>query len=343
MALLDVRALKVRFGSAAVVDGLDFRVERGECLAIVGESGCGKSMTALALTRLLARPGRIEGEVRLDGTDLVALSERRMRAVRGAGIGIVFQDSMSALNPVRTVGDQIAEAIRAHARVGAGEARRRVRELLDLVHIPDAARRIDDYPHRFSGGMRQRVAIAMAIAARPAVLIADEPTTALDVTIQAQILALLADLQRELGMALLLITHDLGVVSEVADRVLVMYAGRKVEEQATADLFARPLHPYTRRLMAAKPRLDIGPAAALAVGRLEEIPGLVPLPDALPPGCRFGPRCWLAAPACSDREPELEERGDALVACHRADDALDEAFPALPALRAAAGGRRSAP
>lgn len=317
MSLLDVENLSVRFRDATVVDRLSFSVEAGETLAIVGESGCGKSITALALMRLVAAPGRVEGGVRLDGTELTGLSERQMRAVRGKRIGIVFQDPMSALNPVLTVGEQIAEAVRAHGGLSARAARERAKELLDLVHIPDPHRRLDDFPHRFSGGMRQRVAIAIAVAANPALLIADEPTTALDVTIQAQILSLLGDLQRELGMALVLITHDLGVVAETADRVLVMYAGRKVEEQAADDLFAHPLHPYTQRLMGAKPQLRLGELAAPE--RLQEIPGLVPLPGALPPGCAFAPRCARADASCSEAAPALRPHAGGLVACHKAE------------------------
>ncbi len=328
MSLLDVLSLTVRFGPATVVDRLSFAVDAGETLAIVGESGCGKSMTALALMRLVAPPGRIDGQVRLDGLDLTGLPEARMRAIRGDRIGIVFQDPMSALNPVLTVGEQIVEAVRAHNAVGVRAARARARELLDLVHIPDAARRLDDYPHRFSGGMRQRVAIAMAIAGNPALLIADEPTTALDVTIQAQILCLLADLQRELGMALILITHDLGVVAETADRVLVMYAGRKVEEQSAQGLFDNPLHPYTRRLMGAKPRLTIADmseemagevAERVAPRRLQEIAGLVPAPGAIPPGCAFAPRCTIADAACTQSVPVLHPPAPAAVACHKTD------------------------
>jgi peptide/nickel transport system ATP-binding protein len=317
MSLLDVENLTVRFGGSTVVDRLSFSVAAGETLAVVGESGCGKSITALALMRLVAPPGRVEGNVRLDGLNLTGLSERQMRAVRGDRIGIVFQDPMSALNPVLTVGEQIIEAIRAHGEASAGSARARARELLDLVHIPDARRRLDDYPHRFSGGMRQRVAIAIAIASNPALLIADEPTTALDVTIQAQILSLLGDLQRELGMALILITHDLGVVAETADRVLVMYAGRKVEEQGVEGLFGNPLHPYTQRLMGAKPRLEIGEVSAPP--RLQEIPGLVPMPGAIPPGCAFAPRCTLADADCTRAVPELRRLAAASVACRKAE------------------------
>ncbi|WP_199237437.1 ABC transporter ATP-binding protein [Azospirillum sp. TSH64] len=316
MSLLEVEDLTVRFGDAVVVDRLSFSVEAGETLAIVGESGCGKSMTALALTRLVGPPGRIGGRVRLDGLELTGLPEPRMRAVRGDRIGIVFQDPMSALNPVLTVGEQVAEAVRAHSPLGTRAARARAAELLDLVHIPDAHRRLDDHPHRFSGGMRQRVAIAIAIAANPALLIADEPTTALDVTIQAQILCLLDELRRDLGMGLILITHDLGVVAETADRVLVMYAGRKVEEQDTPGLFAAPLHPYTRRLMGAKPRLTLGEPPPRQ--RLQEIPGLVPLPGAIPPGCAFAPRCADADAGCA-AVPPLQRHGRAAVACHKVE------------------------
>ena len=330
MPLLDVRGLSVAFrtaaGRARAVDDLSFHVAPGETLSIVGESGCGKSLTALALLRLCAPAAAVTGEVLLGGRNLLALGARDMRAVRGRSLAIVFQDPTAALNPVMSVGDQLVEAIRAHARVSPPDARREALRLLDLVHIPDAARRIDDHPHRFSGGMRQRVAIAMAIAARPAVLVADEPTTALDVTIQAQILALLRQLQKELGMALLLITHDLGVVAEMADRVLVMYAGREVESQDVHGLFGAPRHPYTQRLIGAKPRLAASLAGPRA--RLREIPGMVPLPTEARAGCAFAPRCDLATPRCADALPQLEPFGSGRVACHAAEIAATVASPA---------------
>lgn len=317
-ALLDVRGLTVRFTSSAgvvtAVNDLSFEAHAGETLAIIGEFGCGKSVTALALLRLLAPSAQVGGEVWLDGCDLLKLSEPRMRAMRGNRIGMVFQDPMSALDPVMTVGDQLTEAIRAHAHLARRAARARAAELFDLVRIPEPIHRLDEYPHRFSGGMRQRVVLAMALAGQPAVLVADEPTTALDVTIQAQILKLLSDLQHTLGMALILITHDLGVVAEMADRVLVMYAGRKVEERMFHDLFADPLHPYTRGLIAARPALD---ATDTGRHRLPEIPGVVPAPSAIPAGCAFAPRCPIAGAECRTDVPMLRDLGGGKVACHR--------------------------
>lgn len=326
MSLLDVDDLTVRFGATPVVDRLSFSIDAGQTLAVVGESGCGKSATALALMRLVAPPGRIEGSVRLNGLDLIGLSERRMRDLRGGRIGIVFQDPMTALNPVLTIGEQIVEAVRAHRNIGIRAAYTRARQLLDLVHIPDAARRLADYPHRFSGGMRQRVAIAIAIASNPGLLIADEPTTALDVTIQTQILNLLSDLQAELGMALLLITHDLGVVAETADRVLVMYAGRKVEEQDATSLFHNPLHPYTQRLLAAKPRLELG-HVPVKPPRLQEIPGTVPSLNASSLGCAFAPRCAIAEAICSVEQPLLRRVGSATVACRKVEKEVTPSWP----------------
>jgi peptide/nickel transport system ATP-binding protein len=318
--VLDVADLTVRFrtpsGPLTAVDRLSFHVGAGETLAIVGESGCGKSVTAMALLRLLkSPPAEISGtHVRFDGQDLLRLPERAMRDIRGNRIAMIFQDPLSALNPVQSVGDQIIESLRRHAGLTGAAARRRAIELLDLVRIPEPARRADDYPHRFSGGMRQRVIIAIAIAANPAVLIADEPTTALDVTVQAQILKLLVSLQREFGMSLVLISHDLGVVAETADRVLVMYAGRKVEERTVGDLFARPLHPYTRALMRARP------TPGRLTDFLDEIPGIVPSLADLPPGCAFAPRCAFADEACTRRPPALEDvAGAGMVACIHAE------------------------
>ncbi|CAH2603343.1 dipeptide ABC transporter ATP binding subunit DppD [Rhodovastum atsumiense] len=305
--VLELRHLSVsldtRAGPLRAVDDVSFAVEAGETLAVVGESGCGKSLTALAVMRLLPQPpARIGGgQVLLAGRDLLALPEREMRAARGRDVAMIFQDAMSALNPVLTVGAQIIEMIRAHQDLSTAAARRRACELLDLVGIPEAEARLDAFPHRLSGGMAQRVMIAMAIACNPRVLIADEPTTALDVTIQAQILDLLRRLQRETGMALLLITHDLGVVAEMADRVVVMYAGRKVEEAGVDALFGRPLHPYARGLMAATPAA--GPAARHA--RLADIPGMVPALADLPPGCAFAARCPLAFDRCRREAPAL--------------------------------------
>jgi peptide/nickel transport system ATP-binding protein len=289
--LLSVEDLVITFpgttGLAVPVDGVSFSLGRGETLALVGESGCGKSLTSLSLLRLIPPPGRIDSRSRIvfGGTDILALEERALRDIRGRRIGMVFQDPMTSLNPVFTVGDQVAEGIRAHFPVSRKEAGDRAVALLEEVGISDAALRARDYPHQMSGGMRQRVMIAMALACEPELLIADEPTTALDVTVQAQILEILDRLRRARGMAVLLITHDLGIVAGRADRVAVMYAGQIVEEARTAQLFARPSHPYTQGLLASVPRLT-GPR-----GRLTPIGGSVPTPDAWPSGCRFRPRC----------------------------------------------------
>ncbi|MFG1298230.1 ABC transporter ATP-binding protein [Xanthobacter sp. V3C-3] len=300
------------------VRDLSFSVDRGETLALVGESGCGKSITALSLLGLLPTSGRVDGgSVRLEGRDISALPEAELRRLRGARIAMIFQEPMTALNPVLTVGEQVMEAILEHENVSRRAARARALALLERVRIPDAPRRFDDFPHRLSGGMRQRVMIAMALALSPAVLVADEPTTALDVTIQAQILDLIDELKRENGTAVVLITHDLGVVAQHADRVLVMYAGRKVEERPTAELFARPLHPYTRGLIAARPRLG---AERAGRARLAEIPGTVPSLAAMPAGCAFAPRCALAEPACRVAVPPLVPQGDGAVACLRTGD-----------------------
>ncbi len=316
--VLSVRDLGVSFRSPAgpvrAVDGLSFDLARGETLALVGESGCGKSATALALMRLLPPGAAASGRVLFEGADLLALPERRMRALRGGRIAMVFQDPMSSLNPVMTIGDQLVEAIRAHAPLDRRRARARAAELLEVVHIPEPGRRLAEHPHRLSGGMRQRVVIAMALAAEPSVLIADEPTTALDVTIQAQILRLLCELQRGFGMAILLITHDLGVVAETAHRVAVMYAGRTVEERPVEALFADPRHPYTRGLMAAMPRLSVEEAGGRAP--LREIPGMVPSPAERPKGCAFAPRCGQAVAACHAVAPAFRPLGPAAgVAC----------------------------
>jgi oligopeptide/dipeptide ABC transporter ATP-binding protein len=289
--LLVVEDLVVTFPGrtrlAVPVDGVSFTLARGETLALVGESGCGKSLTSLALLRLIPPPGRIEPPSRIlfDGMNLLGLEEKALRDIRGRRIGMVFQDPMTSLNPVFTVGDQVAEGIRAHFPVSRKEASGRAVALLDEVGIPDAASRARDYPHQMSGGMRQRVMIAMALACEPELLIADEPTTALDVTVQAQILEILDALRKARGMAVLLITHDLGIVAGRADRVAVMYAGQIVEQASTAQLFARPSHPYTQGLLASVPRLT-GPRT-----RLTPIGGSVPTPDAWPAGCRFRPRC----------------------------------------------------
>ncbi|WIM11475.1 ABC transporter ATP-binding protein [Enhydrobacter sp.] len=314
-ALLEVDDLGTWFytrqGIVKAVDGVDFKVTSGETLAIVGESGCGKSMTALSLMRLVPEPpGRIvSGSIRLGGRDLLTLGEEEMRKVRGNEISMIFQEPMTSLNPVMTIGKQITEALTLHRSLNRKQAMKRAIEMLDLVRIPEPKQRAKEYPHQLSGGMRQRAMIAMALACNPKVLIADEPTTALDVTIQAQILDLIVDLQREFGAAVLLITHDLGVVAETAHRVIVMYAGRKVEEAEVGELFARPLHPYTSGLMASIPRLDLMRGEGKRNdARLQEIPGIVPPLFALPPGCAFAPRCPKADDLCRRERPDYKEK-----------------------------------
>jgi peptide/nickel transport system ATP-binding protein len=280
-------------------------------LAIVGESGCGKSITALSLMRLVPEPpGRIAGgRVLLEGRDLLAVDEETMRGVRGKDVAMIFQEPMTSLNPVLTIGNQIAEAVLLHENVGRKEAWAKAVEMLRLTRIPAPEQRANEYPHQLSGGMRQRAMIAMALACNPKVLIADEPTTALDVTIQAQILDLILDLQQKLGTAVILITHDLGVVAETAHRVIVMYAGRKVEEAPVEELFERPQHPYTHGLMASIPRLPLMRGDAEAAGeRLQEIPGTVPALTDLPPGCVFAPRCVHAVDRCRAEYPPYEEK-----------------------------------
>ncbi|MEW6644875.1 MAG: ABC transporter ATP-binding protein [Pseudomonadota bacterium] len=312
--LLQVHDLSIGFPDSTPVRNLSFSVGRGETVALVGESGSGKSLTALALMRLLPRAARIaSGAILLDGQDLVALPDRAMRQRRGRDIAMIFQEPMTSLNPVLTIGRQISEALRLHRGLSARQARQRAVELLDLVRIPAPARRYDEYPHQLSGGMRQRVMIAIAVACEPKLLIADEPTTALDVTIQAQVLDLLDRLRRELSLGLLLITHDLGVVGQWADRVVVMYAGRKVEEAQPAPLFADPRHPYTRGLLAAAPRLNAGQHYRLAP--LPEIPGSIA--SALgQPGCPFAPRCPVSRAACRSHVPDIiAPSPDRLVAC----------------------------
>jgi peptide/nickel transport system ATP-binding protein len=288
------------------VDGVSFDLRRGETLGLVGESGSGKTLTALMLMRLLEPPlaALPKGEVLLDGTDLMALDEKRMSALRGRTISMVFQEPMTSLNPVMTVGRQIAEPLVRHLGLSPREAAARAEEMLRLVHIPDPARVARAYPHLLSGGMRQRAMIAIALACRPAVLVADEPTTALDVTVQAQILELLAELQREMGSAILLITHDLAVIAETAHRVAVMYAGRIVEEAPVATLFAAPRHPYTRGLLASIPKIERVPAPTLP-----EIPGMVPGAGDRPRGCAFMPRCARAVSGCAAEPPPLAETG----------------------------------
>ncbi|HEY0386214.1 MAG TPA: ABC transporter ATP-binding protein, partial [Pyrinomonadaceae bacterium] len=305
-----------RAGLVRAVDGVSFHVDRGELLSIVGESGCGKSMTALSVMRLISKPGKIVGgEILFEGENLLKATEERMRGIRGDDIAMIFQDPMTSLNPVYTIGEQVAEALRLHRRLSRRDARAATIEAMREVSIPDPARRVDDYPHQLSGGMRQRVMIAMALACDPKLLIADEPTTALDVTIQAQILELLDELRRTRELGVLLITHDLGVVAEVADRVAVMYTGRIVEESPVAELFARPRHPYTEGLLRSVPKLTIKDAERAT--RLETIEGVVPSPTSLPPGCHFAPRCPHRMERCTvgGTIPLYELEGGVRVRC----------------------------
>jgi len=321
--VLDVKNLQTVFftnsGLFKAVDDVSFSVRRGETLAIVGESGCGKSVSALSIMRLVPDPpGRIVGgSVMLEGTDLLGLDEAAMRAIRGNRISMIFQEPMTSLNPVMRIGDQITEAVRLHRDMTSKEAWKQAVDMLRLVRIPEPERRAVEYPHQLSGGMRQRAMIAMALSCRPALLIADEPTTALDVTIQAQILALIVELQKELGTGLILITHDLGVVAQTAQRVIVMYAGKKVEEATVEALFENPRHPYTRGLMASMPAMiSLG---AKTDARLTEIPGMVPSLTNLPAGCAFAPRCRLAIDRCRQEYPPLQDFGDNhFSACWRA-------------------------
>jgi oligopeptide/dipeptide ABC transporter ATP-binding protein len=304
-AVLEVSDLRTRFGEAVVVDGVSFALRAGRTLALVGESGCGKSATALSLMRLIEPPGRIvSGQVRLEGEDLLALDESRMQAVRGGRIGMVFQDPLTSLNPALTIGGQIAEALRAHRRMSRAEAERAAIELLTRVGVTNPEARVHDYPHHFSGGMRQRVLIAAAISCSPRVIIADKPTTALDVTVQAKILRLLHDLQTEMGAALLLITHDLGVVAAMADEVMVMYAGRIVERADVDTLFHAPKHPYTKALLACVAGVEDDRRAPL-----EPIGGSAPDLRDPPPGCRFSPRCPSAQDVCRREDPALRAVG----------------------------------
>ena len=317
---LQVENLRVSFptgdgGRVYPVDGVSFTLDRGRTLALVGESGCGKSLTSLALLRLIPSPGRIEdgSTIRLGDTDVLSLRGEALRKIRGRRIGMVFQDPMTSLNPVFTAGDQIAEGVRAHFDVSRAEARRRALMLLQEVGIPDPAARLDAYPHQLSGGMRQRVMIAIALSAEPEILVADEPTTALDVTVQAQILEVLDRLRERHGMAVLLITHDLGIVAGRADRVAVMYAGQIVEEAPTERLFASPSHPYTQGLFASIPRIT-GP-----IGRLSPIGGSVPAPGAWPGGCRFRPRCPKAFEKSETMPPLLPVGPDHRMRCWLAE------------------------
>ncbi len=314
--LLEVKNLRTYFhsddGIARAVDGVSFDVDKGETLGIVGESGCGKTVSCLSVMRLIPiPPGEIAGgDVRFDGVDLLKLPEDQMRRIRGNDIAMIFQEPMTSLNPVFTCGDQVVEAVTLHQRVSVDEARQRAVEMFKLVGIPDPERRLDEYPHQLSGGLRQRVMIAMALSCHPSLLICDEPTTALDVTIQAQILALLRRLQRELDMAIIMITHNLGVIAEVADRIVVMYAGKVVEAGVARAIFHNPQHPYTIGLQHAIPRMGIHK------DRLYQIEGTVPNPLEFPEGCKFHPRCPLADDNCRQFEPELKPGvGESLVSC----------------------------
>ena len=324
-ALLEVSNLKTSFladdGEVTVVNGVSFNVQASRTLAIVGESGCGKSVTALSVMGLLAKPaGRIaEGSIRFEGQELVGASERVLQDLRGNGMSMIFQEPMTSLNPSYTVGEQIIEGLIKHRKLSRTQAREKAIDILHKVRIPSPEQRLDEFPHKLSGGMRQRVMIAMALVCEPRVLIADEPTTALDVTIQAQILELMRTLQQETGTAIVLITHDLGVVAEVADEVLVMYAGRVVERAPVHDLFDMPQHPYTIGLLGAIPRLD------LEQTRLVSIEGQVPSPAQPLSGCSFAPRCPFAQPACSNQVPALREVGNAhFSACLRAPLEADQ-------------------
>jgi peptide/nickel transport system ATP-binding protein len=327
MPLLEVAGLQTHFatpdGVVRAVEGLSFTIEAGETVAIVGESGCGKSVTSMSILRLIATPpGRIAGSIRFQGRDLLALPEAEMRAIRGNEISMIFQEPMTSLNPVLNVGAQIGETLRLHQGMTRHQAAARAVDMLALVGIPAPQRRAREYPHQLSGGMRQRVMIAMALACNPKLLIADEPTTALDVTIQAQILDLMRDLKARLGSAIMLITHDLGVVAEMAQRVVVMYAGRKVEEARAADLFARPRHPYTRGLLGAVPVLGSSLHGA-ARARLAEIPGLVPSLRQRITGCAFAGRCALATEICGSIAPAVEPKAPGhFAACHHAERTL---------------------
>jgi peptide/nickel transport system ATP-binding protein len=321
--LLSVEQLQTHFATSdginRAVDGVSFHVNAGETLAIVGESGCGKSVTAMSILRLIPEPpGKIAGAIKFQGKDLLKLSDREMRAIRGNSISMIFQEPMTSLNPVLTVGRQIGETLRLHQGLSAHQAEERAIEMLELVGIPEARRRVREYPHQLSGGMRQRVMIAIALACNPKLLIADEPTTALDVTIQAQILDLMRDLKHRVGAAIVLITHDLGVVAEVAERVIVMYAGRKVEEATVVQLFAQPRHPYTQGLLGSVPKL--GSSLTGETTRLAEIPGLVPSLKRKLDGCVFASRCQYATDLCRQVAPGLEEKVPGhIAACHYAE------------------------
>jgi len=306
LEIKDLRtAFHIREGIVPAVDGVSFHINKEETLAVVGESGCGKSVTALSVMRLIkSPPGRIErGEILFDGKNLLNMTSQDMRHIRGNDIGMIFQEPMTSLNPVYTIGNQIAEAIMLHQKVSASEARVKGIEMLRKVEIPIPEKRFDEFPHQLSGGMRQRVMIAMALSCNPKLLIADEPTTALDVTIQAQILDLMRGLRKSLGMSIMLITHDLGVVASMADRVVVMYAGKLVEEATVHDIFKRPTHPYTHGLLNSIPHIDHD------VEKLHVITGTVPNMLYLPEGCRFGPRCPYAQDKCRQEQPTLTDSG----------------------------------
>jgi peptide/nickel transport system ATP-binding protein len=322
MALLEIENLQTHFrtpdGINRAVDGLSLAIEAGQTLAIVGESGCGKSVTAMSVLRLIPEPpGKIAGRIAFNGRDLLKLSDAEMRDIRGNEISMIFQEPMSSLNPVLTIGRQIREPLRLHQRLDRAAAEKRAVEMLALVGIPEPQRRVNEYSHQMSGGMRQRVMIAMALACNPKLLIADEPTTALDVTVQAQILDLMRELKQRVGAAIMLITHDLGVVAEVAEHVVVMYAGRKVEEAPARQLFARPRHPYTQGLLGAVPKL--GSSLTGDEQRLAEIPGLVPSLKNRLQGCVFASRCPRATDICRQAAPKLQDKAPGhWVACHHA-------------------------
>jgi oligopeptide/dipeptide ABC transporter ATP-binding protein len=324
--LLEIKGLKTHFstddGILQAVDGVDITINKGETLCVVGESGCGKTVTAMSILKLIAMPpGRIAaGEIIFDGRDLVPLTSNELDEIRAKEIGFIFQEPMTSLNPVLTVGEQIAESLRRHEGLTRKQALDRTIEMLKLVQIPNAEGRVHNYPHQFSGGMRQRVMIAMALACKPKLIIADEPTTALDVTIQAQILDLLQDMKERFGMAVMLITHAMGVVAETAQRVVVMYAGKVVEEAAVDDLFADPRHPYTQGLIRSIPRIDLDSAHKT---RLEAIGGSVPILINPPVGCRFAPRCKFAMDVCTEKEPLLRQIAPGhRMACHLGDTQL---------------------
>ena len=331
-AILEIDNLQTHFFTSAgvvrAVDGVSYAVRSGETLGVVGESGCGKSVTALSILRLVADPpGRIVGgAIRFAGNNLLDLSESEMEGIRGNDISMIFQEPMTSLNPLLTVGRQISEAIALHRGLSRRDARDQAIEMLRRVHIPEAERRVDAYPHQLSGGMRQRVMIAMAVSCDPKVLIADEPTTALDVTIQAQILDLMRELQGRLATAIMLITHDMGVVAENADRVVVMYAGRKVEEASAEALFEQPGHPYTKGLLGSIPNLEVAAHGSARRPRLNEIKGMVPSLADLPKGCTFAPRCAFATAECGATSPPLlQHRAGHWIACWHADRLLDGA------------------